>query len=81
MTAENAIEKRIEHMLAKVREAAPSEVMLSRWYRTAKGKYESAVKSGHGDGLLNDAILRNYALKEACKMYAEEKGYTLEVKR
>ncbi len=81
MTAENAIEKRIEHTLAKMREAAPSEVMLSRWYRTAKGKYESAVTSGHGDGLLNDVIVHNYALKEACKAYAAEQGFTLEVKR
>lgn len=79
MTAENAIEKRIEHMLAKMREAAPSEAMLSRWYRTAKGKYESAVTSGHGDGFVNEAILREYALKEACKRYAEEKGFSLEV--
>ena len=78
---ENIIASRIERALEKLRESAPNEEALERQYRTAKGQYESAVLTGTGDGFINEAIIRNYAKKEACKRYAAEQGFILEVKR
>lgn len=78
---ENIIASRIERALEKLRASAPDEEALVRKYRTAKGQYENAVLTGTGDGFINEAIIRNYAEKEACKVYASEQGFTLEVKR
>lgn len=69
----------VQRELARIRKNAPDEETTRRHWSTANSNYKNHVIYGWGDRTNGAAIRSYYIERQAYFLYAQERGFSLEV--
>ena len=70
---------KIERELMRIRVNRPNESAVRHGWAVADAKYKEHVLEGNGDSANGAAILSHYIARQAYFLYAQERGFSLEV--
>ena len=79
MSAELQAASLIARELGKIRARHPNEAEVRDGWLKADANYREHVLEGRGDKANGDAIMSYYVSRQAYFMYAQERGFSLEV--
>lgn len=73
------IEIKVERELMRIRASRPNESSVRHGWTVADSKYKEHVLEGNGGSANGAAILSHYIMRQAYFLYAQERGFSLEV--